>query len=477
MRYLKKFESELDYVEDYLFLLIDNEGNEHFRDGTWIEGEGIFDDEGNQYPAGVTPDGQVFGDSIDGYGVLKLDGVGFVPGLEMAVKRGFNYFEGFPEDDMLRERYDFNKLSDSELEDVKNELIDALDEVKLEILKDVVYDLKTNKIKFLNNFKNIDIQRTLEDLIEEFGEDIVRELNIEALLRKISQIIVLKKRNTRRRIKEEFKSYVKTLGERIKRQLSTFSDDEHFDKIEGEWSILPRKKYESEKYDIQVELLKLQEWVVKNNKKVVIVFEGRDSAGKGSTIKRFVEYLNPKYFRVVALGIPTEEEKNNWFGRYEKHLPKNGEIVFFDRSWYNRAVVEPVMGYCTEEQYVNFMDNVVDWEEDLIKNGTILIKFWFSITKEKQLQRFKIRQESPLKYWKFSPNDAKVVDKFEKIGDFKNEMFQKTSTRLTPWIIVNSNDKKVGRLNAMRYVLDKIDYDNKVPTKANWYPEVINIIK
>jgi polyphosphate kinase 2 len=476
MKWIKKFESDLSHSDDYLFLLIDNDGNEHFRDGTWEEGVGIYDSDGNYYPAGVIEDGTVVGDSISGYGVLKLGEEGFVPGLEMAMKRGFNYFEGFPEDDILRESYEFNKLSDSELEDVKNDLIDAIEEIKIELLKDVVYDLKSNKIKFLNVFKNIDIQKTLSDLVVEFGEDIVRELNIEALLRKISQIIILKKRNTRRRIKEEFKNYVKTLDDRIKRQRATFSDDDHFDKIEGEWSILPRKKYESEKYDIQVELLKLQEWVVKNNKRIAIVFEGRDAAGKGSTIKRFVEYLNPRYFRVVALGIPTEEEKNNWFGRYEKHLPKPGEIVFFDRSWYNRSVVEPVLGYCTEEQYIDFMENVVDWEESLIKNDLILIKFWFSITKEKQLQRFKIRQESPLKYWKFSPNDAKVVDKFEKIGDFKNEMFQKTSTRLTPWIIVNSNDKKVGRLNAMRYVLDKIDYDGKVPTKDNWYPEVINII-
>ena len=240
--------------------------------------------------------------------------------------------------------------------------------------------------------------------------------------------------------------------------------------------ILPRKKYEGEKYDLQVELMKLQEWAVKNKQRIAIIFEGRDAAGKGSTIKRFVEYMNPKHFRVVALGVPTEEEKNNWFGRYEKHLPKPGEIVFFDRSWYNRAVVEPALGYCTEEQYNDFMENVLDWEEKMIREGVILIKFWFSITKEKQLLRFKLRQESPLKYWKFSPNDAKVVDQFELIGEFKNKMFVETASRISPWIIVNSNDKKVGRLNAIRYVLDKVDYEGKDSTKCKWYPEVINIL-
>jgi polyphosphate kinase len=376
----------------------------------------------------------------------------------------------------FNEKFDFNNLSDEELDEVEKSLIKTLNELKLGILQSIEYDTITNKIKFNDGFKNIDVNFLLGVMTKEFGEDVIRELNVEALFRKISQIIVLKKRNTRRRIKEEFTAYINTLAARIKRQKETLSDDEHFDKVEGEWSILPRKKYEGEKYDLQVELMKLQEWVVKNKKKVAIVFEGRDAAGKGSTIKRFVEYMNPKHFRVVALGVPTEEEKTNWFGRYEKYLPNPGEIVFFDRSWYNRAVVEPAMGYCSEDQYNDFMENVLDWEEKMIREGVILIKFWFSITKEKQLLRFKLRQESPLKYWKFSPNDAKVVDQFELIGEFKNKMFVETASRVSPWIIVNSNDKKVGRLNAIRYVLDKIEYEGKDPNKCHWYPEVINIL-
>jgi polyphosphate kinase 2 len=323
------------------------------------------------------------------------------------------------------EKYDFNKLSDEELDNVVGKLINNLNGLKDKLMELIKYNLRTNKLEFEEGFENINVKDELDLLKEEFGEDIIRELNVESLLRKIFQIIVLKKRTARKTIRIEIDNYINTLEKRIRKQKEVFGDDDHFDEYDKEYSLLTRKKYEKEKYNLQVELLKLQEWVVKNNKKVAIVFEGRDAAGKGSTIKRFVEYLNPKHFRVVVMGIPTEEEKNNWFQRYEKELPKEGEIVFFDRSWYNRAVVEPAMGYCTEEQYKDFMNKVVPWEQNLIRNGTILIKFWFSITKEKQLQRFNIRQESPLKYWKFSPNDAKVIDKFEMIGDFKNEMFQK----------------------------------------------------
>jgi polyphosphate kinase 2 len=305
--------------------------------------------------------------------------------------------------------------------------------------------------KYYHNFDKIDIPVILRELNNEFTEEFVKELNIEPFLRKLNQILELRKRNTKKKIREEFDSYYQTIESRID-QLRNEPDESfgEIDPFEGEGSLISRKQYEFEKYYLQAELLKLQEWIVKNGERVAIVFEGRDAAGKGSTIKRFIEYLNPKGFRVVALGVPTEEEKNNWFERYEKHLPKPGEIVFFDRSWYNRAVVEPAMGYCTEEQYQDFMTNVVKWEEGLMRGGMILIKFWFSITKEKQALRFELRKSSPLKYWKFSPNDAKVLDKWEIITNFKNQMFSKTSSRMSPWVIINSNDKKIGRLNAIR---------------------------
>jgi polyphosphate kinase 2 len=375
----------------------------------------------------------------------------------------------------INEEVKIEKMDDKTIDSLKRNLMFRLGEYRTYILSNIEYNLTTNKIEY-KNFDRIEIKVILRELSNEFTQDVVEELNIEAFLRKINQILDLRKRNTKKKVRESFDSYYKGIEERIN-QIKNAGDSGHFDDFEGEGSILARKQYDSEKYQIQVELLKLQEWVVKNNKKVAIVFEGRDAAGKGSTIKRFTEYLNPRGFKIVALGLPTEEEKQNWFGRYEKHLPKAGEIVFFDRSWYNRAVVEPAMGYCTEDQYTDFMNKVIPWEENLIREGVTLIKFWFSITQEKQIRRFELRQQSPLKYWKFSPNDAKVLDKWEIIGNYKNQMFSKTSSRQSPWVIINSNDKKIGRLNAMRYVISQINYDGKNPEIGNYYPEVVNVLK
>jgi polyphosphate kinase 2 len=366
-------------------------------------------------------------------------------------------------------------MDEKSLKTLKQNIIFRLGEYRTYILSNIIYNFETNKVEY-REFDSIDIKIIIRELVNEFTEEVVTELNIEAFLRKLNQILELKKRNTKRKVRESFDDYYKSIEVRIDQIHQIGKTEDHFDEFEGEGSILGRKQYDSEKYQLQVELLKLQEWVIKNNKKVAIVFEGRDAAGKGSTIKRFIEYLNPRGFRVVALGVPTEDEKNNWFGRYEKHLPNAGEIVFFDRSWYNRAVVEPAMEYCSEEQYQHFMDNVIDWEEKMIRNGVILIKFWFSITQDKQIKRFELRQKSPLKYWKFSPNDAKVLDKWEVIGNFKRQMFQQTSSRLSPWVIINSNDKKIGRLNAIRYVLSTIDYDDKNQEAGKYYSEVVNIL-
>ena len=366
-------------------------------------------------------------------------------------------------------------MDEKSLETLKQNLIFRLGEYRTYILANIIYNFQTNKVEY-RNFDSIDVKVVIRELTNEFTEEVVSELNIEAFLRKINQLLELKKRNTKRKVREAFDDYYVSIGVRIDQIYKQGKKEDHFDEFEGEGSIIGRRQYESEKYQLQVELLKLQEWVKNTGQKVAIVFEGRDAAGKGSTIKRFVEYLNPNGFRVVALGVPTEEEKNNWFQRYEKHLPKSGEIVFFDRSWYNRAVVEPAMGYCSEEQYEDFMDNVVDWEEKLIRSGVILIKFWFSITQDKQIKRFELRQKSPLKYWKFSPNDAKVLDKWEIIGNFKRQMFQQTSSALSPWVIINSNDKKIGRLNAMRYVLSVIKYEDRNIEMTKYYPEVVNIL-
>ncbi len=358
---------------------------------------------------------------------------------------------------------------------VRDEISDDIRSYENTIVDNIGYDQKTNK-PFYYEFESVEIKKIINKFKSDYGDDVIDQINLESFFRKINQILSIKSRSVKRKIREEFNIYVESLDRRISSGDKQDKED-FFDKIDGEYSIIPRKKYEGEKYQIQIELLKLQEWVVKNKKRVAIVFEGRDAAGKGSTIKRFVEYLNPRYFKVVALGVPTPEEKENWLGRYEKYLPKPGEIVFFDRSWYNRAVVEPAMGYCDEDQYTKFIEGVSKWEDGLIDSGLILIKFWFSISKEKQELRFRIRQNSPLKYWKFSPNDAKAIDKWDIITKYKKQMFSRTSSNKSPWVIVNSNDKKIGRLNAMRYVLSSIDYDDKNPDMSQYYSEVIYVVK
>lgn len=227
-------------------------------------------------------------------------------------------------------------------------------------------------------------------------------------------------------------------------------------------NLLSRKNYEKQKYDLQVELLKLQAWVKKTRQRVVIVFEGRDAAGKGGTIKRFMEHLNPRGARVVALEKPSESEAGQWyFQRYVANLPTAGEIVLFDRSWYNRAGVERVMGFCTQEQYDVFMRQCPEFERHLVASGTHLIKFWFSVSRAEQRRRFKERQSHPLKQWKLSPVDTASLDKWSEYTKAKEAMFFETDTADAPWTVIKSDCKKRARLNAMRYVLHKLPYDKK----------------
>ncbi len=227
-------------------------------------------------------------------------------------------------------------------------------------------------------------------------------------------------------------------------------------------NLMSRKNYEFQKYNLQVELLKLQAWVKETGARVVILFEGRDAAGKGGTIKRYMEHLNPRGARVVALEKPTEEERGQWyFQRYVKHLPTNGEIVLFDRSWYNRAGVEHVMSFCTEPEYHEFMRQAPEFERNLVRSGIILFKFWFSVSKDEQRKRFKDRETHPLKQWKLSPIDKASLDKWDEYTAAKENMFFHTDTSDAPWIVVKSNCKKRARLNCMRYVLHKLNYKNK----------------
>lgn len=227
-------------------------------------------------------------------------------------------------------------------------------------------------------------------------------------------------------------------------------------------NLMSRKNYEKQKYRLQVELLKLQAWVKETGQKVVILFEGRDAAGKGGTIKRVMENLNPRGARVVALEKPTETERGQWyFQRYVQHLPTAGEIVLFDRSWYNRAGVERVMGFCSDDEYNEFIRQTPEFERMLARSGIYLIKFWFSVSQKEQHRRFKERQVHPLKQWKLSPVDLASLDKWDNYTKAKEAMFFATDTADAPWTVVKSDCKKRARLNAMRYILSKIPYNNK----------------
>lgn len=225
---------------------------------------------------------------------------------------------------------------------------------------------------------------------------------------------------------------------------------------------MPRREYEMTKRLLQIELLKMQSWVKESDQKICLLFEGRDAAGKGGTIKRFMEHLNPRGANVVALTKPTEKERGQWyFQRYIEHLPSAGEIVLFDRSWYNRAGVERVMGFCSDEEYSQFMRQVPEFERMLVQSGITLFKFWFSVSRKEQVTRFTIRRIDPVRQWKLSPMDLASLDRWESYSDAKESMFWYTDTDHSPWTVVRSNDKKRGRLEAIRWVLSKLDYPEK----------------
>ena len=235
---------------------------------------------------------------------------------------------------------------------------------------------------------------------------------------------------------------------------------------------LQHTKYIEELRLLQTELVSLQRYITKKKLRVAILFEGRDAAGKGGAIKRFREHLNPRSMRVVALAKPTEVEQGQWyFRRYIKELPNPGEIVFFDRSWYNRAVVEPVMGFCSDKQYEEFMVQVPEFEHMLYEDGIVLIKFWFSIAKAEQKRRFDARLQNPLKIWKFSPVDMKGQELWDKYTYYKEQMFSRTHTTFSPWTIVKANTKQVARLESIRYVLSHFNYSRQRKSKTYILPD------
>ena len=224
------------------------------------------------------------------------------------------------------------------------------------------------------------------------------------------------------------------------------------------------RRQENELKPYQVELLKLQDHLEREQRPMIVVFEGRDAAGKGGTIRRVTRYMNPKHYRVVALGKPTAEQRTQWyFQRYVAQFPRGGEVVLFDRSWYNRAMVEPVFGFCSDEEYRNFMRGVVGFEKDLVRQGTVLVKLYFSVTKQEQARRFERRRDDPLRQWKLSEIDVQAQVHWDGFTDTKYRMLKRTSTTDAPWTIIRSEDKHRARLNAMRVILDAVDYDGRDP--------------
>ena len=222
--------------------------------------------------------------------------------------------------------------------------------------------------------------------------------------------------------------------------------------------------YESEMERLQIELVRLQEWIKLKGLKVVVAFEGRDAAGKGGVIKRITEKLNPRICRVVALGTPTEKEKTQWyFQRYVSQLPSAGEMVLFDRSWYNRAGVERVMGFCTDDEYWEFLRSCPNFERMLIRSGIILLKYWFSVSEEEQEKRFQARLQDPVKRWKLSDMDLKSREKWVEYSKAKDEMLSYTDTKLSPWFVVNADNKRKARLNTIKHILSKIPYEDTTP--------------
>jgi polyphosphate kinase 2 len=244
--------------------------------------------------------------------------------------------------------------------------------------------------------------------------------------------------------------------------------------------ILKKLKYSENMEFLQEELIKLQNWMINSDKRVLIIFEGRDAAGKGGTIKRFTDGLMPRYHRVVALPKPSETEKGQWyFQRYTAHLPTSDEIVLLDRSWYNRAVVEPVNGFCTADQYDHFMTQVNDFEKMLINDGIYIFKFWLDITKEEQENRFHERRTDPLKQWKIGPVDAKAQELWDEYTKYRDIMFKQTDSKHCPWIFVNADSKKKTRIECIKYVLNALDYDGKSDSKISLKPDkdVINLYR
>jgi polyphosphate kinase 2 len=296
----------------------------------------------------------------------------------------------------------------------------------------------------------------IDDIVDRATRD-----NVEGLARAVEAVLAGSSPDDAARLRERLRQGVARVASEAPNPDEELADDWR----DGGYPykrLMLRRNYEKQKYRLQVELLKLQAWVKDTGQRIVILFEGRDAAGKGGTIKRFMEHLNPRGARVVALEKPTDEERGEWyFQRYVKHLPTRGEIVMMDRSWYNRAGVERVMGFCSDAEYEEFMRQAPEFERHLVRSGIHLIKFWFSVSRKEQRRRFREREAHPLKQWKLSPIDMASLDKWDEYTRAKEAMFFHTDTADAPWTVIKSDCKKRARVNAMRYVLHKIPYANR----------------
>ena len=342
-------------------------------------------------------------------------------------------------------------------------------------LLDVPQQMDESKKDLSDILRSKDIDPSeMEDLISQLTDEDINDLVLRNLERKF-----LKSGNPRTNARK----YLEKLVKSVKNREDIEDEDDDYD-VEDEFvyggeepekSVIGRKRFKKELLPLQAELLKLQEHIKETGKSIAVVFEGRDTAGKGSTIRTITKYLDPKFFNVVALGIPTPEERKDWFNRYSQYI-EPGKITFFDRSWYNRGIVEPVMGYGEEGEYEEFMNTVNDFEKSLVGRGVDLYKFWLSITPKTQEKRFDLRKSSPLKYWKFSPNDEKSLEKWDDYTEYKEKVFDLSKGEV-PWTVVDTNDKRIGSLNLLRHILKNSDYpDKNEGVIGDTYPESITTI-
>ena len=309
-------------------------------------------------------------------------------------------------------------------------------------------------------------RRSAFDLLEEYKNTVIKQNEVKIEDKKIEKL-----ENVNDELNSDFDKLMQENAQ-LKALLGDFEnlDPETLsDGIQKIYDLEELKKY-------QIELIKLQNWLETQNKRMIILFEGRDASGKGGAIRRITRYMNNKHYRVVALGKPTETQKNQWFlQRYVTHFPTGGEMVLFDRSWYNRAMVEPVFGFCTPEEYEIFMEDIVNFEQDLVRQGMVLIKLYFSVSKEEQKRRFDRRINDPLRQWKFSEVDMQAQDLWDEFSEKKYEMLRRTNSRSAPWHIVRSDNKHLARLEAMKIILNSVDYDGR-NYSLNYTPdESVNI--